>query len=229
MAVSFTPQAQRLRLQLRAISCLRALRERRLPAARVAHREAFGVDELDVRDAEEARGSRARSAVCVSGGVPAYTPPRVAKTYAFLPVSRPTGALLGVAERHAGARDVVEVGLELRRHAEVVHRQAEHDHVGAPAARRSARRNSRRPPAARRVRSSGLARKRRKRSASRCGTGSRARSRAITFGAGVRGAQPATNSSARRLDWPVVRKEAGVDLEDVFMAPPDWVMASIND
>jgi hypothetical protein len=41
-------------------------------------------------------------------------------------------ALLGVPERHARPSDVVEVGLERRRHAEVVHRQADHDDVGAP-------------------------------------------------------------------------------------------------
>src|SRR5205807_6602489 len=42
------------------------------------------------------------------------------------------GALVGIAESDSGAGDVIEIRLEGRRQAEVVHRQAEDDDLGAP-------------------------------------------------------------------------------------------------
>src|SRR5258708_37481316 len=100
----------------------------RLGLRGIAHREAFGIDELDVVDTDEAqeiayvRGLRVER----GSGVDAATG---REDIGFLPGDETLRPLLRVAEGLPGARDMVEVGFQRRRHAEVVHRQPQHDHV----------------------------------------------------------------------------------------------------
>src|SRR5579871_5001344 len=108
----------------------------RLLLARFADREAFGVDELHFAHAEEAEevaDVRRLGVVRLAGAsyIAIYAAAR-GEHIDFLAGQEADRAVRGVAEGHAGARDVVEVGLEHRGQAEVVHRQAEHDDVGAP-------------------------------------------------------------------------------------------------
>ena len=60
-------------------------------AALRAEREPLGVHEFDVVDADEAEELPDESPLQVATACPHSRPPRVAKTYAFLPVSSPTG------------------------------------------------------------------------------------------------------------------------------------------
>jgi hypothetical protein len=68
----------------------------------------------------------------VSREVPAYRPAARGKDVQLLARQQTDGALLGVPEGDSGAGDVIEIRLEGRRQAEVVHWQAEHDDLGAP-------------------------------------------------------------------------------------------------
>jgi hypothetical protein len=102
----------------------------RLFAALRPHREALGVDELHVGDADEAEDLAHVGAVGIGGGAGVQAAAR-REHVGLLAGEQPDRTLVRVLERHAGARDVVDPGLELGRHAEVVHRQAEHHHVGA--------------------------------------------------------------------------------------------------
>src|SRR5581483_1123544 len=99
--------------------------ERGLLALR-ADGEAFGEDELDLAQAEE----REELAYIFCMRVP----PSILAAARDHHVSLLAGeqahrALLGVLERHASARDVVEISLERRGQREVVHRQADHEAV----------------------------------------------------------------------------------------------------
>src|SRR5258706_2168493 len=86
----------------------------RIGLGRVAHREAFGVDEFHVVDAEEAqeiayvtrlRIERRARVQPASGG----------EDISLLALEQALRALLAVAERFALARDVVKISLERRR------------------------------------------------------------------------------------------------------------------
>ena len=98
--------------------------------ARFAEVEPFGIDELDVGDADE------RQEVANVGGLAVTRRSRVAaaarrEDIGFLARQQAFGTVRGIAESDSGASDVVEIRFERRRNAEVVHRHAEYDGLRA--------------------------------------------------------------------------------------------------
>ena len=96
---------------------------------RVAHRQSFGIDELDVSDAEEAEEGAHVCGFAVERGAGIESAAR-RKNDRALARQQADRPLLGVAEGLSGTGDVVEVSLERRRNPEVVHREADDDDIG---------------------------------------------------------------------------------------------------
>src|SRR6266850_4480631 len=99
--------------------------------ARYADLEALGMDELDVVHAEKCEEVANVGRLGIARGSGVQTTAR-RKDVHLLARQQADGSLLRVAECGSGAGDVIEIRLERRRQAEVVHRQAEHDDLGAP-------------------------------------------------------------------------------------------------
>src|SRR5579885_2424389 len=95
--------------------------------------DAFGADERDVRDAEEAENA-AQVRLLVTerrrGRVRTVESAARGRDDDLLATRQSLWALLGIAERLARDREPVNPCLELRRDREVVHRCADHDHLG---------------------------------------------------------------------------------------------------
>ncbi len=90
-------------------------------ASRGIDGEAFGVNELDVRHTDEAQEVAHVLGLCIKRA--ALVQAAACREHiGLLAGEQPDRALCGVAERVAGTCDVIEIGLQLRRNAEVVHR-----------------------------------------------------------------------------------------------------------
>src|ERR1700728_4051704 len=90
--------------------------------------ETFSVDEFHVGHAEEAQevAHVARLRTHRRTGIEAAARREHVN---FLAGEQTHGALLAVLESHSGAGNMIEVGLQWRRHAEIVHRQPDHNDV----------------------------------------------------------------------------------------------------
>src|SRR6266480_1937291 len=93
-----------------------------------AHRKTFGVYEADVGKAEEREYRLQIRHLRVRWGVSVFAAARQRYIH-LLTFEQPFGSLLRVAKRHTGARNRVDPVLQRRRHAEVVHRDTEHNDV----------------------------------------------------------------------------------------------------
>src|SRR5439155_15336125 len=89
----------------------------------------FGVYELHVGEAEK-REYRFQIRNLRVGGRVAVLAAAGERHVDFLALEQAFWTLLGVAERHTGTRNRVDPVLELRRHAKVVHRDAQYHDIG---------------------------------------------------------------------------------------------------
>ena len=96
-----------------------------------SHRQPFGVHEVDVGHAEEREHGLEVRHLRVGRRVAVLAAARE-RDVDLLALEQSLRATRRVAERHLRPRDRVDPVLELRRHAEVVHRHAQHHHICGP-------------------------------------------------------------------------------------------------